>query len=67
MALNSFLCAHVGLTNYSLTHSLTHSGCDHIGHTKTISATTINHIGHMENPYRPHHIIADDIRHKTLW
>ena len=30
-----------------------HIGNNHIGHSKTISATAKNHIGHTENQYRP--------------
>ena len=30
-----------------------HIGHNHIGHSKTISATAKNHIGHSENQYRP--------------
>ena len=42
-------------TNYTLVYN---TGCDHIGHihighSKTISVTAKNHIGHTENQYRP--------------
>jgi len=43
-----------------------HIGHNHIGHSKTISPTAKNHIGHTENQYRPQPYRPQNIRHVYL-
>jgi len=53
---------HSNSTRGATISAINYMGHNNIGHSKTISATTENHIGHTKNPYQPQTISAQNIR-----